>query len=132
MGNRRHWDSHAFISMFYSIMLFLLMFMVMVEAPAPARRTTGSAARRGKMDADPFTGIIIIPIIFAFLFLTPLCYFFYNFARDPATPTLLTNVKDLLIERTFGYLSIDRKKKQSRPAPLRGGEDEFDNGDHED
>ena len=102
----------------------------MVEAPAPARRRTGAARR--KVEASPFTGIIIIPIVIAFLLLTPLCYFLYNFARDPATPTLLTNVKDLLIERTFGYLSLDRKKKRSRLAPLRGGEDENDNGDHED
>ena len=105
----------------------------MVEAPAPARRTTGSAARRlNKTEASPFTGIIIIPIVIAILLLTPLFYFIYNFSRDPATPTLLTNVKDLLIERTFGYLSIERKKKRSRPAPFRGGEDELDDGDHED
>ena len=130
MRNCNQWNGCA-LSILYSVTMFLL---VMVEAPEPARRRTGSAARRrGKMDeGNPFTGIIIIPIVIAILFFTPLCYFFYNFARDPATPTLLTNVKDLLIERTFGYLSIDRKKKRSRLAPLRGGEDELDDGDHDD
>ena len=116
------------------VVLSMLMFMVMIEAPAPARKRKNPTRR--KQDGDPFRGIFIIPLVFSLIILAPLAVFVYNFSRDPATPTLLTNVKDVIMERTFGFLSNGKKQKKSsgRPAPYIGGEDEMDsmNIDHED
>ena len=112
----------------------MLLFIEMIVAPAPARKRRAPTRRR--QDGDPFKGIFIIPLVFSLIILAPLAFFVYNFARDPATPTLLTNVKEAIMERTFGFLSNGKKEKRSsgRAAPYIGGEDEMDsmNADHED
>jgi hypothetical protein len=125
---------------FVVLILSMLISIERIMAQAPARKRRPPPRR--KQDGDPFKGIFIIPLVFSLIILAPLVVFVYNFSRDPATPTLLTNVKEVIMERTFGFLSNGKKQKKSsgrgRPAPYIGGEDEMDtmdmdtDPDHED
>ena len=100
------------------------------QQPMARRRNRGGAATK---NLDPFKGIYLIPLIFSFLILYPLGIFLYNFSRDPATPTLLANVKDMAIERTIGYLS-SRSSSSSSSSSSSGSKRRvsYDDPDHED
>jgi hypothetical protein len=102
------------------------------QGPQGLRRTAAGVA--AAKEQDPFKGIFLIPLIFSFIILYPLGVFLYNFSRDPATPTLLANVKDMAVERTIGYLSS--RSTGSSSSSRRGGRDattrSYGNDDHED
>ena len=102
------------------------------QGPQGRRRTAAGIA--AAKEQDPFKGIFLIPLIFSFIILYPLGVFLYNFSRDPATPTLLANVKDMAVERTIGYLSS--RSTTSSSSSRRGGRDattrSYGNDDHED
>jgi hypothetical protein len=102
------------------------------QGPQGRRRTAAGIA--AAKEQDPFKGIFLIPLIFSFIILYPLGVFLYNFSRDPATPTLLANVKDMAVERTIGYLSS--RSTGSSSSSRRGGRDattrSYGNDDHED
>jgi len=107
------------------------------QGPQGRRRTAAGIA--AAKEQDPFKGIFLIPLIFSFIILYPLGVFLYNFSRDPATPTLLANVKDMAVERTIGYLSsrsTSSSSSSSSSSSRRGGRDattrSYGNDDHED
>jgi hypothetical protein len=87
------------------------------NAKSSPRRPGGSRYKRS--DASPFTGIWIIPASVALILLPPIIVFVYNFVRDPATPTLMKNLSDLIYDRTFGYLSSKTKKQSKKKAAFQ-------------
>ena len=94
----------------YCVKALLLCYLINEIDANGSRR--GKVRRTNKSDADPFRGLFLIPLVLGLVIIPPILFFLYNVYRDPATPTLIKNIGEIISERTFGYLGKQNRRKK--------------------
>lgn len=89
--------------------LFILQF---VEGKKRAKG--GTKAKNALKKDKTWSGITYVAIAFLLSFVPATIYFCYSVARDPLTPTLISNATAKVQEKTMGYLSKPAETKGKR------------------
>jgi len=78
------------------------------EKPRARNRSDGSSRE------SFWLGIRWVVFLIVLMLVPPIAYFAYSVAKDPDTPTLVTNILALGREKLLGNLSKKQKKKKER------------------
>jgi uncharacterized protein involved in cysteine biosynthesis len=94
----------------YSVMIVLFLCSSVLEAIEPAkRRRAGKRGKKTVSEEHSWTGIYYCLAILALTVIPTLAVFIYSLYNDPMTPTIISQIGEVVKERTIGYLS--RKKE---------------------
>lgn len=99
------------LSSFYILSCHFLYFLL-VEGKKKQKKGGRINKRSGGVE-DLSYGLAICVFFAALCFVPALAYFAYNVARDPLTPSLVSNASKLLADKTTGYLSSRKKETKN-------------------
>lgn len=94
----------------YTLITTILWFISCVLEVESKSKNARKQKGRSAKEFDPSAGLTVLTALMAVCFLTPLLYFAYTVAKDPITPSLVSNGFKAFQEKTMGYLSKSKKK----------------------
>lgn len=104
-----YWKNKSPTYVFMFLIYITLVVIVECKAKVKSKRNRNHNRNKGLSEGMYWLfGILCLVVI------PPLVMFAYNVIKDPATPTLISNASDLLKEKTFGYLSKSKQKRERK------------------
>eukprot|EP01038_Epipyxis_sp_PR26KG_P011490 gene11490-15389_t len=95
------------------MIFFLFCDLILCTKSNPRAKARRNQKKAGNDFAEHWTGVYYCLFLFLLCFVPAIGYFIYNVAKDPVTPTILTNLYNNVQEKTIGYLSKNKIQKES-------------------